>query len=70
MEEKIIDADDYADWLKWVSDAKRRKQTMFESTNFEEIPVLLQIHETEGGDVHNNSNNKLTTSDNDEVSTR
>jgi len=43
---------------------------MFESTNFEEIPVLLQIHETEGGDVHNNSSNKLTTSDNDEVSTR
>jgi hypothetical protein len=43
---------------------------MFESTNYEEIPILLQIHEIKGSDVHNNSNNKLTSSDNDEISTR
>jgi len=43
---------------------------MFESTNYAEIPILLQIHEIKGGDVHNNSNNKLTSSDSDEISTR
>jgi hypothetical protein len=43
---------------------------MFESSNCEEILVLLQIHETEGGDVHNNSSNKLTRSDSNEVRTR
>jgi len=25
MEEEIIDANDYVDWLKWVSNTKRRK---------------------------------------------
>jgi hypothetical protein len=42
---------------------------MFESINNEEIP-LLQIHETKGGDIHNNSNDKLTLSDSKKISTR
>jgi hypothetical protein len=25
MEEKILDANDYVNWLKWVLDAKRRR---------------------------------------------
>ncbi len=36
MEEEIIDVDDYADWFKWVSNAKIRKQAMFESTHYVE----------------------------------
>jgi hypothetical protein len=70
MEEEISNVDDYVDWLKWLSDAEIRRHAMFESSNCEKNPTLLQIHETKGGDVHNNSNNKLTTSDNNEVSTR
>jgi hypothetical protein len=42
---------------------------MFESSNCEKILVLLQIHKTKGGDVHNDSCNKLTTFDINEVST-
>ncbi len=66
----MLDIDDYVDWLKWVSDVERRRQSMFEFSNCEEIPVLLQIHKTKGGDVHNDSCNKLTTSNINEVSTR
>jgi len=45
MEEEIADADDYADWIKWVSDAKKGKQAIFETVNRAEVPVLLQIHQ-------------------------
>jgi hypothetical protein len=69
MEEKMSDIDDYVDLLKWVYSAERKRQTMFESSNCEEIPMLLQIHKTEGGDVHNDSCNKLTASDINEEST-
>jgi hypothetical protein len=70
MEKEITDIDNYANWLKWVSDAKRRRHTMFESINCEEIPVLLQVHEVEGGDFNNNSSKKLTSFDNDEINRR
>jgi hypothetical protein len=43
---------------------------MFESSNCEKIPVLLQIHKIESLDVHNDSRNKLTTSSVNEVSIR
>jgi glyoxylate carboligase len=55
MEEEITNADDYADWLKWVSDAKRNKQAMFESTHHAKIPVLLQVQQIESGGLNNNS---------------
>jgi hypothetical protein len=70
MEEEVSNAYDYVDWLKWVSDAERRRHAMFESSNCEEILVWLQVHQTKGGDVHNNSCNKLTTSVINDVSTR
>jgi hypothetical protein len=70
MEEEIINVDDDANRLKWVFDVERKRQTMFESINCEEIPVLLQIRETEGGDIHNNSNDKLTSSDSEDMNTR
>jgi hypothetical protein len=68
MEEEISNTYDYDDWLEWVYGEKRRRHAMFESSNCEKIILLLQIHETKGGDVHNNSSNKLTTYDNNEVS--
>jgi len=42
MEEEITDADDYADWLRWVSDAKQSGQAMYESRHDAAIPPLLQ----------------------------
>jgi hypothetical protein len=42
MKEEIIDADEYADWIRWVSDAERRRQAMYESTRGVVVPPLLQ----------------------------
>jgi hypothetical protein len=41
MEEEMSNVDDYVDWLKWVSDAKRRRQAMFKFSNCEKFIVLL-----------------------------
>jgi len=42
MKEEIIDTDDYADWIRWVSDAKQGRQAMYESTRGVTVPPLLQ----------------------------
>jgi hypothetical protein len=39
--EEMSNANDYADSLKWVFDVEKRRHAMFESSNCEEIPVLL-----------------------------
>jgi len=54
MEEEITDVDDYANWIKWVSDAEKGKQANFETTNYAEVLVLLQVHQIDSGDSHNN----------------
>jgi hypothetical protein len=55
MEEEITNADDYADWLRWVSVAKQSRQAMYESTHCATIPMLLQVHQIEGGNLNCNS---------------
>jgi hypothetical protein len=42
MEEEITNADDFADWMRWVSDAEQGRQAMYESTHDAAIPLLLQ----------------------------
>jgi hypothetical protein len=42
MKEEITDADDYADWMRWVSDAEQGRQAMSESTHGVAVPPLLQ----------------------------
>ncbi|CAM6078671.1 unnamed protein product [Sphagnum tenellum] len=42
MEEEITNADDYADWLRWVSDAEQSGQAMYESRHDATIPLSLQ----------------------------
>jgi hypothetical protein len=44
MTEEITDGDDYADWIRWVSDAEKRRQIMHESTHDVPVPLLLQQH--------------------------
>jgi hypothetical protein len=70
MEKKITDVDNYVDWLKWASDVEKRRQAIFEPTNYVEDPVLLQVHGVENGGSHNNYSVQLTLSNNDEASTR
>jgi hypothetical protein len=70
MEEEIIDADDYANWIKWVFDVEERKHAIFESTSCAKVPILLQVHQANSSGSHNNCNEQLTLSDNHAVSTR
>jgi len=42
MKEEITDADDYADWIRWVFNAKQGRQAMYESTRGVAVPPLLQ----------------------------
>ncbi len=43
IREEITDADDYADWIKWVVDAEQKKQALADDLNHVEVPVLLQV---------------------------
>jgi len=70
MEEKIIDIHNYANWLKWVSNAEKRKQAIFESTSCAKVPILLQVQKVESNGFPNNYSEQFTLSDNHEVSTR
>jgi hypothetical protein len=70
MEEEITDDDDYADWIKWVSNAEKGKQAIFETTNYAEVPVLLQVHQIDNGDFHNNCKEQLALFDKRKVNTR
>jgi hypothetical protein len=70
MEEEITDADDYAGWIKWVSNAEKGKQAIFESANRAEVHVLLQIHQMNRGDSHNNCKEQLALSDKRKLNTR
>jgi len=44
MTEEIMDGDDYADWIRWVSDAEKSRQIIHESTHDVPVPLLLQQH--------------------------
>ncbi len=51
MAEEVTDSDDYADWIRWVSDAEHSRQAMYESTRDLPVPLLLQ----QPSPVHNSS---------------
>jgi hypothetical protein len=42
MKEEAGDSDDYADWIKWVADAERKKQAPSGSADVQ-APVLLPV---------------------------
>jgi hypothetical protein len=52
MKEEITNSDDYADWIKWVSDAEKGKQANAEAANRAEVRELLQVHQMNRGDYH------------------
>jgi len=47
MKEEIIDADDYADWIRWAADGEGRKKGLSQATKATKESVLLQIQEVE-----------------------
>ncbi|CAK9870921.1 unnamed protein product [Sphagnum jensenii] len=55
LKEELIDADDYANWIKWAAEEEQRMQSLSEAANAVEESVLLQIQEMEitdsSGDV-------------------
>jgi hypothetical protein len=51
MAEEVTDSDDYADWIRWVSNAEQRRHAMYESTQDLFVPLLLQQPNL----VHNSS---------------
>ncbi len=42
LKEEVIDFDDYADWIQWVSDAEQSRHAIYESTQDSLVPLLLQ----------------------------
>ncbi len=68
MREEISDFDDYADWIQWVSDAKKGKQISKEAARCAEVPALLQIHQVSGNEAH--SKQLALSSDYPKMSTR
>ncbi len=41
MTKEVTDSDDYADWIRWVSDAKQSRQVVYESIQDSPVPLLL-----------------------------
>jgi len=52
MKEEIINVDDYANWIRWVSDAEQGKQALPGAANCAEVPVLLQVQQVDIADSH------------------
>jgi hypothetical protein len=52
MKEEIIDADNYANWIRWVSYAEQGKQALPGATNCAKVPVLLQVQQMDTSDSH------------------
>ncbi len=42
MKEEITDANDYVDWIRWVSNVEQGRHAMYESTRGVAVPPLLQ----------------------------
>jgi len=49
MEEEIWESDDYADWIEWVVDEEKKRQTLTGLANFG-VPTLLQVQQIDNND--------------------
>ncbi len=64
MEEEITNSNDYANWIKWASDAEERRHAIFKSRGCAEVPVLLQVHQIDNISTPSDCSGKLTLLDN------
>jgi hypothetical protein len=51
MAEEVIDSDDYADWIRWASNAEQSRHAVHESIQDLPVPLLLQ----QPSPIHNSS---------------
>jgi hypothetical protein len=70
MKEEIIDSDDYADWIQWVSDAEQGKQVISATSKHEGAPVLLQLQQVNNDLFPNKFKEQLSVSDNSRADSR
>jgi hypothetical protein len=85
MNEKVTDADDYANWMRWVADAEQSRRAMCESIpdvvvtlmlqqpglrDTSSIPTLLQAVQMKDGDSSCSTTKLLRSSSHDEMGTR
>jgi hypothetical protein len=70
MKEEITDADNYADWIKWVSDAEQGKQAISEVANCAEVLVLLQVQQMDSSLFPNSFKEQLLFSDDRKANSR
>jgi len=70
MKEEITDVDDYADWIRWVSDAEQGKPALLGAANCVEVPLLLQVQQMDIVDFHNSFKEQLALSNNQKASSR
>ncbi len=54
MKEEITDADNYADWIRWVTDEEQGRRAISRATNGAEVSVLLQVQHMDITDFHDN----------------
>jgi hypothetical protein len=60
MKEEITDADDYADWIRWVADAEQEKLAITRATNDAEVSVILQVQHMDITNSHYSLKGRLT----------
>jgi hypothetical protein len=70
MKEEITDADDYADWIRWVSDAEQGRQALPGAANCAKVHVLLQVQQMGIVNSHNSFKEQLALSNNHKASSR
>jgi hypothetical protein len=70
MKEEITNANDYANWIRWVSDAEQGKQAFPRAVNCAEVPVLLQVQQMDIADSHNSFKEQLALFNNRNASLR
>jgi hypothetical protein len=70
MRKEITNADDYADWIKWVADVEQKKQALVDGLNHVEVPVLLQVQQLNDVALCNNFRDQIVSTDDPRVSSR
>ncbi|CAK9220815.1 unnamed protein product [Sphagnum troendelagicum] len=70
MKEEITDADNYADWIKWVADAEQGRHAVSGATNGAEMSVLLQVQQMDIVDSHNSLKERMALSNNRKAGSR
>jgi hypothetical protein len=70
MKEETADANDYADWIKWVADAEQGKHAITDNVTSVGVPILLQVQQLNDAAGCNSFKQQMTSTDNPGASSR